>query len=380
MRVKQQFFVDIRDYGARVTAADNKTAIDAAIAALDANYPSVLFIPPGKWITSGGHDTGAKPVTVQGAGPGASVLYLKDNAGAGAGADVLTINGQQATVRELQIDGNYPSNATRSRCLVVKNTKVRLSNLWLVNALQEGLLIQGTAGQTAHAVIGERVFVYGCQGSGGTASVRFADYAYDAQFTNLWVGGNPAAKGNIGILLNALAGGTQPSEVTLVAAHVWGHASDGVQSRADLLRLEASYVETNTGHGVNLTSCNRCSVVGCHLWKNGGNGVYIFNGGRHAVTSNIIGENTLDGVRGDGSAALVRVADNDFSAGGGQDYAVHTIVTTTTDKWIISGNTALSADHSLPRSAQPGTSGTAGTNAIFTETGANHVIANNIQA
>lgn len=63
---------NIVDYGAATAAADNKTAIDAAIAAATANG-GVVYIPAGTWTTTGGHNIPLN-VSVQGAGKGVTMI------------------------------------------------------------------------------------------------------------------------------------------------------------------------------------------------------------------------------------------------------------------------------------------------------------------
>jgi len=354
VRLSAVFNVKASPYSAAGNGTtDDTTAVQAAITAA-AVSGGIVYFPPGTYSLTGVSIPSAGNVTLAGAGMNVSLLQLRN----GTNADLVTVNGQFCTVRDLGLDGNYPSNLSAGNCLKVMNTRFQARNLWVANARAAGLWIVGTSQTPAHAAQLSDIEVYSCQGNGIIAD----SFAYDLKASNIWIG----LSGLAGLLVNS-------TEQQWTNLHSWGSVGgEGVKITAgDNCKFVNCYLETNASHGISINNAKGTQVVAGHLWKNTRPGPYVFNAPRTGfsmcrVTDNSEGVSGQDGIRGDGTSTDCRVVGCDFAienTGGGtshQTYGVHTI--SSCDRWILSGNKYKSSDLSTGSTSLVGSNNWIGNN------------------
>lgn len=323
--------------------SDYTSALQEAVSFASSIPGGRVVIPGGTYKISGTVTLPTGGGTLTGIGQNASILQLANN----SNVDMINIQGQFWTIKDLGFDGNYPSNGTAGDILVISATKTMLSNLWIANARKSGIHAVGTVSQPAHATLSANVYILSCQGAG----LHMDAYSYDSKFVNLWIGSGAAQ----GILLDNAAGGSGPSQCHFTNLHSWGNAAEGVKSSSgDHLRFTNCYIETNSGKGMSLNSCKGAMISGSHFWANVGHGLYLFNSPQAVIsacqfTDNSNGVSNQDGIQGDGTSTDVSVSgcyfgiNNDGGVTSHQKYGIETI--SSCDRWTITGNNIRASQH-----------------------------------
>lgn len=317
---------------------DDTAAIQAALNAV-ASSGGQVYLPAGKYVIS--NTLTLPPINsnlrggmLAGAGHNATQLYLKNS----SAKDMILVNGQFWTIRDLNLDGNYPSNAS-GHGIIVNFTKTILQNLYIANTKQDGIRIIAAA-QAAHATFLNNIYVFSCQGNGINTSTG----AYDLKATNIWIGSSGAA----GLLINS-------TEQHWNNLHSWGNAAEGVKITAgDHCRFTNCYFETNASHGLSVNNAKDTIVGGSHIWANAGHGIYLFNAPGAVISGCVITDNSnavfnQDGIYGEGTSVDVSVTGcffgirNDGGVTSHQKYAIETIASC--DRWTIIGNNMRAVNH-----------------------------------
>lgn len=360
-------YVDVRTYGvdttgSTVAAATNTVMLQQALndmtASSNTGAGGVLYLPPGKIVinntlTLPPMKNNLRGAALVGAGHNATQLIMAAN----SNKDMVLVNGQFWTIRDLNLDGNYPSNTSSGNGIVSNFTKTILQNLYVANMRGDGIKLIGAA-QPAHAAFLSNIYVLSCQANGIEASTQ----AYDLKASNIWIGSCGAA----GLLINS-------TEQHWHNLHSWGNVAEGVKITAgDQCRFTNCYFETNGSHGLSINNAKGIMVSATHLRGNVGNGAYLFNAPQCTfmgcqVTDNSNGVSNQVGIKGDGTSTDVMVhgcyfgINNDDGVTSHQAYGIQTI--SSCDRWIILGNNTRASQHA-----------TGSTNLV----GAANVSANNI--
>lgn len=352
-------YVDARTYGvdntgdtSKATAAANTVALQAALNDLAASSNTgrggALYLPPGKIVinntlTLPPINNNLRGGALIGAGHNATQLFLRN----GSNADMILVNGQFWTIRDFNMDGNYP-NQTAGRCIVSNFTKTIIQNMYIANAKSHGIHLVGAA-QPAHAALLSNLYIISCQGNGINADTQ----AYDLKASNIWIGSSGLA--------NVAINSTQQHWHNL---HAWGGAAEGVKITAgDQIRFTNCYFETNASHGLSVNNAKGIMVSATHLRGNVGNGAYLFNAPQCTfatcqITDNSNGVSNQVGIQGDGTSTDVMVhgcyfgINNDDGVTSHQAYAVKTI--SSCDRWIITGNNMRASQHATGSSSLVG--------------------------
>jgi hypothetical protein len=347
--------INARSYGATGNGVtDDTTAIQAAVNAIPSTGGQV-FLPGGKYLISSTItlppiNSNLRGGAFVGAGHNATQLYLANS----SNTDMVKVNGQFWTVRDMNLDGNYPNNASGGVGILVNFTKTVLQNLYIANAKTDGIQLV-TASQPAHAALLSNIYVISCQSNGINASTG----AYDLKANNIWIGSCGAA----GLLINS-------TEQHWNNLHSWGNGAEGVKVTAgDHLRFTNCYFETNTSHGIGVNNAKGIMLSASHLWANVGNGAYLFNAPDCNITGCQITDNSngvfnQDGIKGDGTSTDVSVTgcyfgiENDGGVTSHQKYAIETI--SSCDRWTIVGNNMRATKHATGSSALVGAANISG--------------------
>jgi hypothetical protein len=310
--------LNVKDFGAAGNGtADDTAAVAAAIAALaaPANAFGVvnqrLYFPAGRYIIDGALVFPGR-VTISGDGPYQTILYRK-NAAAG---DFVTLNGSNAVIRDLTLDGNK-NNATTGDVLVLNGAYTAVINCTITNATLNGITVGKAAGAIAYRIEGTLVRdckAYGVRVTAGSGST-------DGLWSNCDIG-------RTGLSAVRIDNGAQ----NLVNVHTWGA---GIES-ADSSDAHGFYVnsssnsfsncqaETNRGHGyfISGSASSANSIVGGATWGNRQNGVYILNAPRGVLNAVKVYNNGVGNIAGNTSVVYAGIRNE-----GGQ-------------RWAITGNTS----------------------------------------
>lgn len=203
---------------------------------------------------------------------------------------------------------------------------------------------------SAHANQMSDIRVVSCAGYG----VYLQGFAYDNEFTNLWIGSC-----NVGMRI-------ENTDCFFSNLHVWGSTGNGVELRGGDNRMSPVYVENNGSHGIDCFNAPRTVISGGKIWKNQGQGVNVSTSDRVSMIGLNIYDQGTNGVNGSNSLhGKVIGCDfyDDTSSTQSQDRPV--VTTGTSDKWIICENTMLTTEHAV------------GANSLV---GSNNVVANNVTA
>jgi hypothetical protein len=304
-----------------------------------------IYQPPGVLRT--GAITFTKPVRWEGAGDQASTIQ----AAAGFTGTLMTISEDApfSRISDVQIGGG----GSALKLILVAAPRTRLDHLHMTGqagAAGAAIHYNGVnSTDSAHASQVTDVRILACCGYG----LYLQGFSYDNEFHNLWIG-----TCNVGIRYENTNG-------LFSNAHVWGSTGNGVELRDGNHLFSNCYIETNGGSGLNLFNAARVKMTGCNLWKNQGSGVNL-SGTSHRFS--IVGSQIYDnGVNGIQAADCLhgKVVGNDFydDTASAQAQARPVVTTGTSDKWIILGNTMLTAEHGT------------GANSLV---GSNNVVADNV--
>jgi len=263
---------NVLDYGAVGDGVtDDTAAIHAAISAAGAAGGGVVWLVGTFLVT--GLTVSSNNVHIRGAGRHATTI--KSHASIGSNP-VLTIDGQYCSVRSLTLNGN----SLGASLLYLKRSRFVADDLYCMNSATHGIRVAGTAGNTAHAGQFTNIYVIACAGNG----VFLDAYAYDTEFTNLWVG-------QCGVGVRA-----QDGALFFENLHVWGCTGNGVEVRANASRFSNVYLESNGGRGIDIFNCSNISVIGGVLWKNGGAGATCNTANRNRFVGLGVYDNTGAGI------------------------------------------------------------------------------------
>jgi hypothetical protein len=310
-------------------ATDDTAAINTAIAALSAGQ--TLFFPAGTYITNGGHVLPTVlGASVRGAGSGATTIQL---ASSSSHADILTAPGDYTLIRDIGLNGNYPTNAT-SRALVLTGWRPNVQCIEVSATGSDGIVLNHGASQSGRV---SDFHVTGCQGHGININTSNSDCIIHNGFTD-----------SSGIATSTVSHGVFDQAGSIFSnLHTWGNRGAGIRFNASGGQLSNSYVETNASNGVYLNAGHGARISNTRVWSNGGFGIYGFNTNRVGIVGCRIHANTGDGIQGDGTSSWWTVAGCDFANDGGavivgnntQDTAVKLNAATSGDFWNVQSNT-----------------------------------------
>ena len=307
-----------------------------------------IYHPPGILRTSA--ISFDRPVLWQGAGDQASVI----KASLGFTGTLVTI-GPSAPYSRMS-DVAIAGGGSAAQLLSIGVARVRLANLEL-SATGTGtngaaLYFNGTDAATAspHAIQCDNIRIINCDGIG----LFLRGFAYDNEFTNLWIGSCLT-----GIRL-------ENTNTFFTNTHVWGSTGNGIEVRSGLQFFENCYVETNGSSGFNIFNAPNVKIANTDIWANGVHGVYVESSDRFSMIGGIIYDQGSNGINGV-NTQHGKVIGVDFydvtSSSRSQDRPI--VTTGTSDKWIVMGNTMLTAEHAV-----------GGVSMV----GSNNVVANNVTA
>lgn len=324
---------------------DESAKVATAISLL----PSVgghIYHPPGILRTTALNFD--RPVRWEGAGSQASEI----KAASGFTGTVLTVSSAAPFSRIHDVAVTGGGSAVIG--IEVKSARTQLENIYLTGFAAgtngSAIHLHGiSSGASAHAAQVTNVRILSCAGYG----VYAHGFSYDCEFTQLWIGSCAVGfryENTNGFFSNC---------------HFWGCTGNGVELRAGNHLFTNCYAETNGGSGFNLFNADKVKISNSNIWKNTGAGI-AGSGTSHRMS--VIGSNIYDnGTNGVQGADMLhcKVVGCDFfddtSSSNSQDRPI--VTTGTSDKWIITNNTFLTAEHA------------AGGNTLV---GSNNVVANNV--
>lgn len=160
----QRAWVNAAAYGAVGDGvADDAAAIQAAATALGSKG-GTLYLPPGTYLLDSSPINLSVPITIQGAGPGAtSILVGPDFAGASA----ITISSDDCMLMSLQLRGASSTTTSNPACHGVTATGVKGFKVFNVTCQYVngyGLRLLGTSTGTLHGCQANMVKVQSCAG------------------------------------------------------------------------------------------------------------------------------------------------------------------------------------------------------------------------
>ena len=322
---------------------DESAKVATAIGLLPANGGHI-YHPPG--ILRTGAISFDRPVYWQGAGTQASTI----KAASGFTGTQLTITSDApfSHVSQVAIDGN----GVATNLLKVASARTLISHVYLSG--QDGtsgaaLWFNGvSSAASAHAAQVSNVRILSCDGYG----VFLQGFAYDNEFVNLWVGSC-----NVGIRAQDASG-------FFTNTHVWGSIGNGVELRANNHLFSNCYIETNGGSGFNLFNASNVRISNSTIWKNVNHGVSVDTCDRLSVIGCHIYDQGLNGVNGNNSLYGQIVGNTFYDVAASSQSQDRPIATAgTSDKWIVTNNVMLTSEHAVGASSL---------------VGANNILTNNI--
>lgn len=251
------------DYGVSITntAAQNKTALDAALTAAADRASAlgtgvVLRLPGGAIRTTGGHTDNNANIEVRGQGQYRTTLVIP--IGTTPAGDLLTLNGSRSRAEKLALDGGR--NGTVD-ALVLNGGYTGAKAIDVYNAGGNGITL-GKAG-AANGCSLDEIRIRNSKGYGILTTNNGT--CFDGVWTNIDVGNS----GKSGIRLNSGAH-------NLLNVHVWGSGiesdRDGTDSAGFYLNSSHSNLancqsETNNSYGI-LDNGIGNTWVGGSIWGN----------------------------------------------------------------------------------------------------------------
>ena len=346
----QKHELNVKDFGAKGDGATNDTAaINAALAAMAPG--DTLRFPRGRYLTDGGHIITKPSTRIIGPSGRAQTynssaqLFLRN----GANADMLTIQANQVTVRDLSLFGNYSKQTAPSRGLVTPATHganyLLLDSVWVDSFNGDGFVFESLATLSATIVNCESRVNRGY-------GMYFTGTATDTMVANCYIDQNVQS----GIKCTA-------GDISFTSCHIWGNGTgatgdlDGItfQSSAGC-RVVNCYIETqNNGAGIRFKSgANKGHIVqGCDIWSNGYQGIYAFSAQNVVVNGNIIRQNNYKGqtlasgagIALDQCTAITTTGNSFYSSGASRQTYGYYELGTANAGCVFMGNTSRAADH-----------------------------------
>lgn len=347
---KDARILNVKDFGAKGNGAANDTAaINAALGALTPG--DTLIFPPGRYMTSGGHHVTTPSVKIEGPTGRAQTynssaqLFLRN----GANADMLTIDTNQVTVRDLTLHGQYSGQTAPSRGLVTSTLSGSYNffdAVWVTSFNGDGMSFESSSGTTSNTIVNCESRVN--QGYG----MRFYGTSTDSMVSNCYIDQNVQS----GVYCSS-------GDLSMTSCHLWGNGTgttgerDGItfQSSAGC-RIINCFIETQlNGAGIRFkTGANKGHIIqGCDIWGNGLQGIYAYQASNCVFTGNVVRQNNYKGQVGGGGAGLfvdsctaLLITGNQFFSSGAnrQTYGYYEFGTANVDI-RFTDNMSRAADH-----------------------------------
>ncbi|MFY1689558.1 right-handed parallel beta-helix repeat-containing protein [Plantactinospora sp. WMMB782] len=310
--------------GCLLDGGDEAAKLTAAFALLPSG--GELYLPPGV-LGLGAEVTLPANVSLTGANLGASVVRP-----AAGYTGRLVGTGGWNRISHLKFDGRLSSGVL----LTIRRPRSMFSQLHLTSSGSHAIEFVGTAeNSSAHANKLTDINIDDCLGTG----IVIGPYGYDNEFLNTWIG-----ECQVGMRISTGA-------CLFENLHVWGCRGNGVELRrgADSTVFQNVYLESNgtggTGSGINAWQVTGTQVVGGRLWRNATNGASFDACPRTRVMGLDVHENGDAGVRGHDSAYCQVVGNQFYDLGTPKRQGRPVITSGTSDRWLISDNVMLAADH-----------------------------------
>jgi hypothetical protein len=343
----------VRDYGATGDGStDDTAAIDAALAALSAG--GVLYFPPGRYLTNGGHVLSQPSCTIEGPSGRAQTynssaqLYLRND----ANADMLTITGNQNTIRGLSLYGNKSQQTSVSRGIVTPNTAATnyflLDAVWVDSFNGDGYSFASSGGTLSGTITNCESRQHAGYG------MRFYGTATDMVVSNCYIDQNARS----GVLCRS-------GDLSLTSCHIWGNGTgtsgdrDGITFHSAAgCRVVNCYIESQAnGTGIRFkTGANSGHIVmGCDIWNNGEQGVYAYTATNCVISGNVIRHNNYKNLSGadgagmtvDSCTGLTTTGNNFFSAPSLRQTYGYFEYGTANANCVFMGNVCRANEHSV---------------------------------
>jgi hypothetical protein len=161
----RNIFTNVKDYGAVGDGvADDTAAIQAAITALG-SQGGVVYLPPGNYLLNGANPINlAAPVTLQGAGHGATTIRIGASF---TGSSAITISSDDCMIQGLQLRGVSTTTTSNPACHGVTATGVQETRIFdttfqWINGY--ALRLFGTASTTLHGTQVSMIKIQSCAG------------------------------------------------------------------------------------------------------------------------------------------------------------------------------------------------------------------------
>lgn len=333
--------LSLKTYAVGDGTANDTDAIDAALAALPPG--GELYIPPGRYMTDGGHTITTDNVTIAGSSGrsdpyyNGAVLYLR----AAANADLFTLDGAVGvTIRDLSLYGNASNQSGTSRGIVTHSSNAcnyfLFDAVWVGDCNGDGFVIDGPAGLSGTLTNCEARL---CTGYG----MRFT--VSDILLADSYIDQNTQS----GLMLEGGA-------IQIVNCHLWGNGTahadycDGITLWNNVdAQISNTYVESNYDAGIRLKSTNDGTIItGSRIRNNGAQGIYAYNSANCTITANGIDYNNANDIGAQGAGIIVvgcngwTIVGNQFY-GGRQEYGYYEYSTGNTDMKFF-GNMCRAAD------------------------------------
>lgn len=311
---------NVKDYGAKGDNLANDTvSINKAIEAMQAG--DTLFFPPGRYLTDGGHNLNKPSCKVVGSSGRAQTynsqcqLFLRN----AANKDMLTVSGNQCTIRDLSLYGNKAKQTAPSRGLVTPPTAganyILLDAVWVDSFNGDGFSFEALNTISSTIVNCESRMNAGF-------GMKFGGTATDSMVSNCYIDQNDMS----GVFCSA-------GDLSLTSVHIWENGKgtagdrDGITFQSSNgCRVVNCYIETNMeGAGIRFKSGqNRGHIVmGCDLWSNGFQGIYAYEASNCVFTGNIIRSNNYKGQSNQtGGAGIVLDACSGITTSNNQMFSV----------------------------------------------------------
>lgn len=304
-----------------------------------------IYHPPG--ILRTGAISFDRPVRWEGAGEKASVIKAKS----AFAADLVTVSAAApwSRISDVGLDGG----GSALNLITITTARTKLDHLHLTaqaGSSGSAIYFNGTDADTASAHAGQMsdIRILSCGGYG----VFLKGFAYDNEFSNLWIGSC-----NVGMRI-------ENTDCFFSNLHVWGSTGSGVELRGGNNRLTNVYIETNGSHGIDCFNAPRTKIANGSIWKNQGQGINVSTSDRVSMIGLNIYDQGSNGINGANSLYGQVIGCTFYDDTGSAQTQDRPIATTgTSDKWIIVDNVMLTSEHATGASSL---------------VGSNNVVANNI--
>jgi hypothetical protein len=249
---------NILDYGATIASANNKAAIDLAIAAANAASGGVIYFPPGTWKTAGGH-TVYSNITFAGAGKTTTTIQLANasnvdlfqsqsfgtNTG-GTGSGGPTHWG----FHDLTLDGNGANQSATSWPLRVFGRSYTLQGVDIMNGYSGCFWTEwGNGGSDMESL------VINCKFHDNLAGDTVSNYGpHDAKWAHSMIYHCGSVTPGRGLVLgtNAGAGQNGANGTVHTDVHLFGYGTTGVEVGSGGVIFENCIAEGFTGANGNV--------------------------------------------------------------------------------------------------------------------------------